>query len=183
MKKPGILRPRATSSTQATRCAPLMHFQYPTAQPHLACGMDAIPDTPEQLFEQLSEPTLRELFPTFDELPARNQKLVRLIHTELVKGELSDATFQAFAGFILLLWRQFNLGAMQRIDQLLDENDDIESSWIAQANALHRMDQYLRGVFAALEAMPPEDDDPEDAIAGNQYLLRRPEDFSGQQPS
>lgn len=129
-----------------------MPAKYPTPSPAMQ-----IPDTPEQLFELLAEPTLRDLFPTFDELSSPNQKLVRLLHTELAKGTLSDGTFQEFLGFVLLLWRSFNAGAMARMDHDLETHDDIDADWIPAATAFHRMDQYLTSLLALLDAMPPED--------------------------
>jgi hypothetical protein len=132
-----------------------MHSKYPTPD-HLGCPM-RIPDTPEQLFEDLAEPTLRELFPAFDQLEPRNQKLVRLLHTELAKGQLSDGSFQQFVGFTVLLWRSFNAGAMQRNDYRLSTEADVEETWIQAASSFHRMDQFLTSILALLETMPPED--------------------------
>lgn len=131
-----------------------------------------IPDSPEQLFEELAEPTLRELFPTFDKLEPRNQKLVRLLHTELAKGELSDGSFQQFVGFIVLLWRSFNAGAMQRNDARLAMETDIEEDWIEAATGLHRMDQFLTGLLAYLNAMPPEDGGTGGISGWSEYRLR-----------
>jgi hypothetical protein len=131
-----------------------------------------IPDTPEQLFEELAEPTLRELFPTYDQLVPRNQKLIRLLHTELTKGTLSDATFQQFVGFIVLLWRSFNAGAMQRNDARLDEQDDIDGDWIEAARGHHRIDQFLTSLLVLLETMPPEDGGAGGLSGWSEYRFR-----------
>jgi hypothetical protein len=132
-----------------------------------------IPDTPEQLFEELAEPTLRELFPTYDQLEPRNQKLIRLLHTELTKGQLTDGTFQQFVGFIILLWRSFNAGAMQRNDARLASEDDIEEDWIIAATSFHRIDQFLTSLLALLETLPPEDGGTGGLSGWSEYRLRR----------
>lgn len=130
-----------------------MPHDYPTRTP--TPHFMEIPDTPEQLFDQIAEPSLRELFPTFDTLRPFNQKLVRLLHTELIKGELSDATFQDSLIFVVMLWRSFNAGAMVRNDTQLEMELDIDETWIQAATAFHRIDQYLSGVLGILETMPP----------------------------
>jgi hypothetical protein len=131
----------------------------------------SIPDTPEQLFEQLAEPTLHEVFPDYYELSPVAQKLVRLLHTELAKGTLTDGTLQEFVSFTLHLWRSFNAGAMQRMDEQLDTEPEIESDWIRASSAMHRMDQYLTGLLVSLGAMPPEDPD-NPMSAWSHYYLR-----------
>lgn len=131
----------------------------------------SVPDTPEQLFEQLAEPTLRELFPSFDELGPFNQKLVRLLHTELVKGALTDGTFQESLCFILMLWRSFNADAMNRNDERLEQESDIDELWIQAATEFHRMDQYLGSLLALLDTMPPEDEGAP-LSSWSQYRLR-----------
>ena len=86
-----------------------------------------IPDSPEALFEELADSSIRELYPRYDELEPRNQKLVRLLHTELTKGELCDRTFQQFVGFILVLWRSFNTSVLLHNAQLIDSEDEIDT--------------------------------------------------------
>ena len=53
----------------------------------------AIPDTPHALIEGSSEATLTILHEGYDALTSRDQRLVRLVHAELLKGELSDSAF------------------------------------------------------------------------------------------
>lgn len=131
-----------------------------------------IPDTPEALFEALAEPSLRELYPRFDELEPRNQKLVRLLHTELTKGELTDRTFQQFVGFVLVLWRSFNNSVMVANAVRLDEEDEIDTEWLDAACHLARMDQYLLTLLNSLELLPGDDPSSEKAPCDLQYLLR-----------
>lgn len=150
-----------------------MPNQYPT-MPRLMCGMQ-IPDTPEQLFEELSEPTLRQLFPAFDKMSAAGQKLIRLLHTELTKGELGDDTFHQLVTLTVLTWRTFNRGALSRNDRRLFSQEDIDEEWILEGEALHRMDQYLAAVLAVMSSMPTEDDETS-LGAPNRYLIRPRED-------
>lgn len=132
-----------------------------------------IPDTPEALFEALAEPSLRELYPRFDDLRPRNQKIIRLIHTELTKGELTDGAFQQFIGFILVLWRSFNHSALVQNEIQIDTEDEIDTDWVEAAVHLNRMDQFLATMLCNLETMPSAteegtEDEP------NRYLLRGP---------
>lgn len=113
-----------------------------------------IPATPEALFEALAEPSLRQLFPRFDTLKPRNQKLVRLLHTELTKGELCDSTFMEFIGFILVLWRSFNNAALETRQTLIDTEDEIDTDWVESAIHLARVEQYLTHMLVALENLP-----------------------------
>lgn len=133
-----------------------------------------VPDSPEALFEALAEPSLREFYPDFAELKPRNQKLIRLLHTELAKGELSDATFQEFIGFSLILWRGYNRSALQRTMAQIDTEDEIDTDWVDTAIQLTRTDQYLNGILSALEPMPCTDADGQACEA--HYIIQRPED-------
>ena len=131
-----------------------------------------IPDSPEALFEALTEPLLEELYPNFETLKPRNQKLIRLLHTELTKGELTDNTFQEFVGFVLVLWRSFNRSALLSTQQLLATEDEIDTDWVDDATQLARMDQYLSVLLAALEALPAPPADPDARDPSNRYLIR-----------
>lgn len=147
-----------------------MRNQYPTGA-GLSCGM-TIPDTPEQLFEELGEPTLRELFPAFDALPSGAQKMVKLLHTELTKGALSDTVFHQLLTVTVETWRIFNHSAMHANDTRLLTEDDIDEDWILSADSLHRMDQFLLSVQAMLKTLPSE----VSALTtdSNRYELRHP---------
>jgi hypothetical protein len=131
-----------------------------------------IPDSPEALFEALADSSIRELYPRYDELEPRNQKLVRLLHTELTKGELCDRTFQQFVGFILVLWRSFNTSVLLHNAQLIDSEDEIDTEWVDAATHLARMDQYLLNLLVALEPLPGLDSDDDRDPTTLRYLLR-----------
>ena len=131
-----------------------------------------IPDSPEALFEALADSSIRELYPRYDELEPRNQKLVRLLHTELTKGELCDRTFQQFVGFILVLWRSFNTSVLLHNAQLIDSEDEIDTEWVDAATHLARMDQYLLNLLVALESLPEGDSDDDRDPTTLRYLLR-----------
>lgn len=131
-----------------------------------------IPDSPEALFEALADSSIRELYPRYDELEPRNQKLVRLLHTELTKGELCDRTFQQFVGFVLVLWRSFNTSVLLHNAQLIDSEDEIDTEWVDAATHLARMDQYLLNLLVALEPLPGLDSDDDRDPTTLRYLLR-----------
>lgn len=136
----------------------------------------SVPDTPEALFELLAEPTLRQLFPTFDVLQPRNQKLIRLLHTELTKGQLTDAAFTDLVGLLLSLWQSFNHAALIANQERLDAEDEIDTAWVDAACSLTRLDQYLLGLLASLRSLPdtPTPEDGQDLT--NQYLFHGPGD-------
>ena len=130
-----------------------------------------IPNTPEALFEALAEPSLLKMYPRFEELVPRNQKLVRLIHTELTKGELSDSTFKDFVGFTLVIWRSFNRSALLDNQECIDTEDEIDTDWVDAAAQLARVDQFLTGMLGQLETIPETLEDPMDPESINRYLL------------
>lgn len=129
-----------------------------------------IPDTPEQLFEELGESTLRALFPAFDALPPAAQKMIRLLHTELTKGALSDIVFHQLLQVTIDTWRAFNRTALQVNDHRLLTETDVDEDWILEADSLHRMDQYLVSLQAVLSTLPPED--AALTTDSNRYILR-----------
>lgn len=135
-----------------------------------------IPATPEALFEALAEPSLREVFPSYDKLKPRNQKMVRLLHTELTKGELSDATFLEFSAFIAVLWRQFNGAALNARLHQIDSEDEIDTDWVDAAIHLARMDQYLNSLLGLLETMPGQDGEAGQRCCDSHYQLQGPGD-------
>jgi hypothetical protein len=130
-----------------------------------------IPDSPEALFEVLADSSLRELYPRFDELEPRNQKMVRLLHTELTKGELTDHTFQQFVGFVLVLWRSFNHSVLISNALRIETEDEIDTDWVDAATHLARLDQYLIGLLATLESLPGLDPDSDKGPSDTRYLL------------
>ena len=134
-----------------------------------------VPHTPEQLFEQLAEPTLRACYPSFDSLPSTQQKLIRLLHTELIKGGLTDATFKSFSAFVLHLWRAFNFNSVEHFNTVFTEAEDLEEDWIHASNDCHRLHQALTSALAVVESIPvpPPSNDPL-APQPNQYVLEAP---------
>ncbi len=137
-----------------------------------------IPETPEALFEALAEPSLRQVYPRFDDLKPRNQKLIRLLHTELTKGELTDLSFMEFVGFVIVLWRSFNNTALSACLKQIESEDEIDTDWVDSALHLSRMDQYLVSLIHALEPLPGQDGIEGARGCDSRYLLRSSEDAS-----
>lgn len=117
-----------------------------------------VPDNPEALFECLAEPYLRQLFPEFDALKPINQKILRLINTEVTKGSLTDASFQEIVYLILSIWRAFNHAALIAYQQSIDTEDEIDTDWVDAALYLARMDEYLRACLAFIKRLPGQDE-------------------------
>lgn len=135
-----------------------------------------IPATPEALFEALAEPSLRDIFPSYDKLKPRNQKLVKLLHTELTKGELTDYALLEFVAFITVLWRQFNGAALAAREEQIETEDEIDTAWVDAALHLSRMDQFLNALLKQLEAMPGQDGELGARSCDSQYILQGPGD-------
>ena len=135
-----------------------------------------VPESPEALFELLSEPSLRQVFPRYDELVPRNQKLIRLLHTEMTKGELTDRTFTEFVGFVAVLWRSFNSSALQhKLDQF-EQVDEVDDEWLGELDHLSRTDQFLQGLINYLNSLPGLEESEGDQSCDGRYRLNRPAD-------
>lgn len=113
-----------------------------------------IPDTPEELFERLSDSSVRDIFSNYDELKPRHRKLVHLFHTELTKGNLSDSVFLDSLAFITVLWRCFNTTAIHQIEKLIDENDDIDTAWVQAAIDYGKVAQFIHSILNLYDATP-----------------------------
>jgi hypothetical protein len=113
-----------------------------------------IPDTPEELFERLSDSSVRDIFANYDDLKPRHRKLVHLFHTELTKGNLNDAAFLDSLAFITVLWRCFNATAIHQVEALIDENDDIDTTWVQAAIDYARVAQFIHGLLNLYDASP-----------------------------
>lgn len=128
-----------------------MHTDYPTQK---RCRPMDIPSTPEQLFEQLAEPGLRELYPDFESLAPRARKILTLLHTELLKGELTDSVFMEIIGFTLSLWRQFNAAALAARQAQIEAEDEIDTDWVEAAFHLGRLDLFINTMINDLDMRP-----------------------------
>lgn len=113
-----------------------------------------IPDTPEALFEHLSDSHVREMFSNYDSLRPHHRKLVHLFHTELTKGKLSDASFMDSIAFITQLWRCFNRTACLQMERLLEDNDELETQWINSALDYARVAQFIEACINLYDAAP-----------------------------
>lgn len=121
-----------------------------------------IPDTPEELLENLGALPLQQLFPNIADLPPRARKLLRIIHQELASGDLTDQVFLEMTVLILIVWKSFNqLALSANLDQM-DLEDELDDTWFTANSHLVRLDQYLSGILAAVEKHPeppPHEDD------------------------
>ena len=113
-----------------------------------------IPDTPEELFERLSDSSVRDIFSNYDELKPRHRKLVHLFHTELTKGNLSDAVFLDSLAFITVLWRCFNATAIHQIEKLIYDNYDIYTAWVQAAIDYGKVAQFIHSILNLYDATP-----------------------------
>lgn len=135
-----------------------------------------IPATPEALFEALGEPTLREVFPQFDQLKPRGQKLIKLLHTELTKGDLCDLTFQELTALVLMAWQGFNGAAFNARQEQIDSEDEIDTDWVDSAIHLGRIDQFVHGLLTQLHTMPGAEGESGSRQCENSFLLSGPGD-------
>lgn len=114
-----------------------------------------IPDTPEQLFEQLTDSSVQALYPNYKALKPRHRKLLHLLHCEMVKGEPGIPVIHDCLLFIAIFWDRMNEDALDicRKRILLFEDPDLE--WVRQLEACTEVGQYLRSLLAVLGGFPP----------------------------
>jgi hypothetical protein len=113
-----------------------------------------IPNTPEELFEKLSDSSIREIFPNFDKLLPTQRKIVQIFHTELTKGELSDQTFLQTITLVTHLWGCYNRTACMQIEQLIESNSEIEAAWIHASTDYARVNQFIESCVNLYDAAP-----------------------------
>jgi hypothetical protein len=114
-----------------------------------------IPDTPEQLFEQLGDETIRELFPNFDSLSSTQRKIVQVFHTELTKGQLNDETFMETISLSTHLWGYFNRAACLQLLDLVESNrDEVSIECVNSHTAAARVNQFIDACLNLYDAVP-----------------------------
>lgn len=113
-----------------------------------------IPNTPEELFEHLSDESVREIFPNFDKLLPTQRKIVQIFHTELTKGELRDQTFLQTIGLVTQLWGCYNRTACLQLEQLIESNDTVEAQWIHTSLDYARVNQFIEACLNLYDAAP-----------------------------
>lgn len=132
-----------------------------------------IPNSPEDLFAEIAEPTLRSVYPEFGDLSPVQQKLVRLIHTEMVKGELTDLAFSQYIAFVVHIWRSLNTQFAAITAARIEDSSEVDTDWIELSVHYARLDQYLVGLLCALS--PIESFTTSQGEPITQYLLSGPD--------
>lgn len=113
-----------------------------------------IPDSPEQLFDHLSQGSVRDMFTNYDALTPRQRKLVSIVHTELTKGGITDTAFHDSIVFLLTLWHAFTQSAAEHNANRIEMNEDIDSEWINHAVDYARVLEFQDGLLAHLQGIP-----------------------------
>lgn len=137
---------------------------------------DPTPSTPEELFAQLAEPSLRQVFPQFESLPLMQQRLLRILNVEIVAGRLSDATLRDLTRFLVATWRSLNRSALEHMDAAIEDAELLDDECIGASQALHRMDQHLLALQALLSTTPLDDGPDRPGPQPTVYQLSSPED-------
>lgn len=134
--------------------------------------MMQIPDSPEELFEAIASETVRQAFPSFDSLAPFQQKIVHILHTAMIKGELSDLALAHTIYLTTELWSICNDAACLTITKLIESNDTL-SIGLIEANAdIARINQFIESCRNLHDAAP----ECIEAIgARNTYGCRRPD--------
>lgn len=141
----------------------------------------SVPSTPDQLFDMVGEPTLRSIFPNYDRLPPLLQKLVRLVHTELVTGNLTDVDMKALCMLSLSIWRSLAVLQIDTLDDMLfGEPPDNEGATLTNYTDAIRLEQTLTSTIACLSVAPVTEtqDDPM-APTPVSYRLASDDAFNG----
>jgi hypothetical protein len=113
-----------------------------------------IPDTPQALIEGSSEAMLTVLHEGYESLNPRDQRLVRLINGELLKGELSDTAFAQMLITIVNTWQTLSSTALAAVYSRIESEDEIDTDWIDAVAHFTRMDQYQSHLLMAIRGNP-----------------------------
>ena len=132
-----------------------------------------IPDTPQALLEASSPATLRLLHPEYDDLPERDQRLVRLVQAELLQGRLSDTAFAAMLTTVLRVQQHLIHTADASVHFAIEVSDTVETEWIDAVKHFARMQHYAATVLHLISEHPGVRD-PE-SVSGH-YRLYGPGD-------
>lgn len=132
-----------------------------------------IPDTPHDLIEASSEATLSLLHEGYDSLPPRDQRLIRLIHAELLLGQLTDDAFASMLTTIVHAWNSLSTPALLAAWQAVETEDEIDTEWIDAIAHFTRMEQYQQQLQAVIRQNPGV---PDDAPNGGRYSIQGPGD-------
>lgn len=133
----------------------------------------SIPDTPHGLIEASSEQTLTILHEGYSALPVRDQRLVRLVHAELLLGELTDTAFAAMLTTLVNTWQSLSGQALEAAWGAVESEDEIDTEWIDAIAHFTRMDQYQQQLITAIKENPGV---PESAPHGGRYSIQGPGD-------
>lgn len=133
----------------------------------------AIPDTPQALIEGSSESTLTILHDEYDTLNPRDQRLVRLVHAELLMGALSDTAFAQMLTTIVNTWQALSSTALEAAYTRIETEEEIDTDWVDAIAHFSRMDQYQQHLLAAIGENPGV---PADAPEAGRYSIQGPGD-------
>lgn len=133
----------------------------------------SIPDTPHGLIEASSEATLTILHEDYDSLPPRDQRLVRLVQTELFLGQLTDTAFASMLTTLVHTWQSLSAQALAAAWDAVETEDEIDTDWIDAIAHFTRMDQYQNQLLATIKENPGV---PESAPHGGRYSIQGPGD-------
>ena len=136
-----------------------------------------IPDTPEQFIETLGAQSIGQVFPQYEKLPIHYQKLLRIIHAELTKGQLNDQVLQGMLLCVLATWRDLNDRAVTQLRSIIQESEDVDTEWFDFYSHLGRIDNYLAILMSVVEKLPAltSEETPDHPITSH-YRLRGPGD-------
>lgn len=114
-----------------------------------------IPDSPEQLFEQLTETSVHALYPNYNALKPRHRKLLNLLHCEMIKGEPGVPAIYDSLLFIAVFWDRLNEDAHMICKEQILASDEVDLKWVRQLEACAEISQFIRSLLAALGSYPP----------------------------
>ena len=99
---------------------------------------------------------------------------MRLIHAELLKGELSDTAFVEMLETIIYSWNPLSVSALRAARHRIDSEPEIDTAWVDAIAHFSRMDQYQQHLLAAVNQNPG---GPSSEESSDRYSLIGPGDF------
>jgi hypothetical protein len=112
------------------------------------------PETPEELLERVSDCSIRDFYPEFDNLEPVAQRVIQLLHSQLIQGDLSYRSMQSLIGFMLVVWRDMTIAAHRSVEASLSNSYGIQMRLLGEIFHYGRMRQYIDMLFASLQEFP-----------------------------
>lgn len=117
--------------------------------------MDRTPESPEELLNRVSDFSVRDFFPGFDEAPPHCQRLIQLVHTEILQGSLTYRDMQRLMGYLLCVWKNISIEQHGKMVRRYNPKPGyIDQRLPGELIHFGRMMQYLDALYVTVQEFP-----------------------------